>query len=77
MRAALVSGVLLAVVGLFLLLKGVNYTREESVLKLGAFEAKVRQEHRVPEWVGGVAIGAGGVLIGFGLWKRGMPKRRH
>jgi hypothetical protein len=76
MRAALISGVVLAVVGLFVLLKGVNYTRQESVLKVGGFEAKVRQEHRVPDWVGGLALGAGGVLIGFGVWKRGTAKRR-
>jgi hypothetical protein len=75
MRAVLISGIVLAAIGLYLLLKGASYTREESVFKLGGLEAKVQQEHRVPEWVGGVALGAGGVLVGLGLWKRGMPKR--
>jgi len=70
MRVALISGAVLAAVGAFLLLVGVSYTREESFFKFGGFEAKVQQEHRVPEWIGGVALGAGLVLVVVGLKKR-------
>jgi hypothetical protein len=38
-------------------------------LKLGDIEAKVQQQHAVPGWVGGLALGAGAVLIVFGLKK--------
>jgi hypothetical protein len=70
MRGTLIAGCVLAVLGAFLLIKGVSYTREESVFKLGDIEAKVQQEHRIPEWIGGVALGAGLVLVIVGLKKR-------
>jgi hypothetical protein len=40
------------------------------VFKLGGLEAKVKQERRVPQWIGGVALGAGAVLVVVGLKKR-------
>ena len=70
MRPVLISGVILAIVGVFLLVKGFSYTRQETVFKVGGIEAKATQKERVPEWVGGLALGAGAVLIGFGLKKR-------
>jgi hypothetical protein len=56
--------------GLFLVVKGGSYTREESVFKLGELEAKVQRQRSIPEWVGGLAVGAGAVLVVFGLKKR-------
>jgi hypothetical protein len=70
MRGALIAGVVLAVLGAFALIKGVSYTREESVFKFGGIEAKMQQERRIPEWIGGVALGAGLVLLVTGLRKR-------
>lgn len=70
MRGALIAGVVLAGLGVFLLIKGLSYTREESVFKLGSIEAKVQQERRVPEWIGGLALGAGLVLVVIGIKKR-------
>ena len=70
MRVALISGAILAAAGAFLLLVGVSYTREESFFKLGGFEAKMQQERRVPDWIGGLALGAGLVLVVVGLKKR-------
>jgi hypothetical protein len=70
MRAVSISGAVLALAGLFLVVRGVSYTKEESVFKLGGFEANVKTERRVPQWVGGVALGAGVVLVVVGLRKR-------
>lgn len=70
MRASLLAGAILAVLGAFIIIKGVSYTREESVFKLGDIEAKVEQKHHLPEWVGGIALGAGLVLLVTGLKKR-------
>jgi hypothetical protein len=70
MRGTLIAGVLLAALGAFVVIEGLSYTREESVFKLGGLEAKVRQKRSVPEWIGGVALGAGLVLIVVGLTKR-------
>jgi hypothetical protein len=70
MRVSLIVGAILAVVGAFVIIKGVSYTREESVFKLAGIEAKVEQTHRIPEWAGGIALGAGLVLLVTGLRKR-------
>lgn len=70
MRVSLIAGAILVVLGGFAIIKGVSYTREESVFKLGDIEAKVEQKHRIPEWVGGIVLGAGLVLLVTGLKKR-------
>lgn len=70
MRGTLIAGLVLAALGAFVVFKGVSYTKQESVLKFGTLEAKMQQKHRVPEWIGGVALGAGLVLVIAGLKKR-------
>jgi hypothetical protein len=70
MRSALIAGIVLAALGAFVLIKGLNYTREESVFKLGGVEATVKQRQAVPQWIGGVALGAGAVMIVVGLMRK-------
>jgi ABC-type Mn2+/Zn2+ transport system permease subunit len=70
MRGTLIAGVVLALLGAFVVIKGLSYTSEESVLKFGGLEAKMQQKRRVPEWIGGLALGAGLVLLITGLKKR-------
>jgi hypothetical protein len=70
MRALQISGVILIAIGLWMILRPPSYSREESVVKLGNLEAKMQQEHQVPQWVGGIALGAGVVLLFVGMRKR-------
>ena len=70
MRASLLAGLVLIAAGIFLILRPPHYAREQSVLKLGDLEAKVQQERTLPDWVGGVVLGAGVVLLGTALIKR-------
>jgi len=70
MRTLIIAGVLLIAVGLFVILRPPDYSREESVLKLGDLEAKVQHERTVPGWVGGALLGAGCVLVVLGARKR-------
>jgi hypothetical protein len=70
MRALLISGAVLIVAGLWMIVRPPSYSREENVFKLGDIEAKMRQEHRVPAWVGGMALGAGLVLLAAGMKRR-------
>jgi len=70
MRALQIVGVILIVIGLWVILRPPSYSHEESVLKLGEVEAKVQREHPVPGWVGGLALGAGIVLIAVGFRKQ-------
>ena len=39
----LIVGSILGLLGLFIVIRGLSYTREESVFKLGGLEAKVKQ----------------------------------
>jgi hypothetical protein len=69
MRPLAIVGTVLALAGLWAIVRPPSYSREESVLKIGTLEAKMQQRHTIPAWVGGVALGAGVVLVVLG-WKR-------
>jgi len=71
MRTLAIAGAAIAAIGAFIVFKGLSYTKEESVFKLGEIEAKVEQEHAVPQWIGGVALGAGAIMLIVGLSRRG------
>jgi drug/metabolite transporter (DMT)-like permease len=70
MRASLIVGLILIVAGIFLILRPPHYSTQQSVLKLGDFEARVQQERTLPAWAGGAVLGAGVVLLGTALFKR-------
>jgi hypothetical protein len=70
MRYLSIVGVLLAALGAFIVFEGMSYKKEESVFKVGQFEAKVQERHEVPPWIGGLGLGAGAVLIVLGLRRK-------
>ena len=70
MRTSLIAGLVLIAAGIFLILRPPHYASQQSVVKLGQFEANVREERSVPGWVGGIVLGAGVVLLGTALVKR-------
>jgi len=70
MRALQIIGAILVAIGLWVLIRPPSYTREHSVLKLGDVEATVQHEQPVPGWAGGIALGAGAVLLVVGLKRR-------
>lgn len=70
MRAMAISGLILIAIGLWVIIRPPSYSSEESVIKLGEIEAKMQREHTVPGWVGGLALGAGLVLVVVGFKKR-------
>jgi len=63
MRIIQVLGVLLIAGGLYVLLKSPTYSSEKSFFKVGQVEARVREDHEIPPWVGGTAVAAGLVLV--------------
>ncbi len=67
MRGSSIAGVLLIAFGVVVLALGLRYRESRKVLDLGDLQAKVTEHHRVPNWVGIVAIGGGVLLLGAGL----------
>ena len=69
MRAVQISALVLIAIGLWIIIRPPSYSREESVFKFGDIEAKMQAQRPVPGWAGGVALGAGLVLLVVGFRK--------
>ncbi len=67
MRALQISGLVLIVVGLWIIIRPPSYSRDETVLKFGDIEAKMQEQRSVPAWAGGIALGAGSVIVLLGF----------
>ena len=70
MRPQALIGIVLLVLGAFILFRGMNYSDRDEVLKVGDVKASVESKKAVPAWAGGVAIVAGIVLIAAGMKRR-------
>ena len=65
------AGILLAVLGAFIVFRGLSYGSGRSVVRVGDFQASVEEQRAIPTWVGGVAIVAGLLLVGASsVWRR-------
>jgi uncharacterized membrane protein len=70
MRPLALIGVVLVILGAFILFQGMSYKSKDEVLRVGDLKASVEQKHAVPAWAGGLALVAGVVLIGAGMKRR-------
>jgi uncharacterized membrane protein len=70
MRPLALVGILLLILGAFVLFRGVSYKSKDEVLRVGDLKASVEERHAVPTWAGGVAIVAGIALIAAGMKRR-------
>jgi drug/metabolite transporter (DMT)-like permease len=70
MRALQIAGLVLIALGLWIIIRPPTYSSQESVLKFGDLEAKMQEQRPVPGWAGGIALGAGLVLVVVGVRKR-------
>jgi hypothetical protein len=70
MRPQALVGIILVVIGAFILFRGMTYKSKDEVLKVGDLKASVEQRHAVPTWAGGVALVAGIVLLAGGMKRR-------
>jgi hypothetical protein len=71
MRPATLVGIVLLALGAFILFRGLSYSSNRSVIRVGEFEASVEERRSVPLWAGGLAAVAGLVLIVAGARRRG------
>lgn len=70
MKPLIIAGILLAALGAFILVKGINYGSERSVLTVGDMQVSAEGHRTVPPWVGWGAVIGGVALIGTGLGRR-------
>ena len=70
MRPQALIGIVLVILGAFILFRGMSYSDRDEVLKVGDVEASVESKKAVPAWAGGVALIAGIVLIAAGMKRR-------
>ena len=70
MRALQIAGLVLIAIGVWFILRPPSYSSDQKVFKFGNIEAQMHRERSVPGWVGGMAVGAGVVLLVVGLKRR-------
>jgi drug/metabolite transporter (DMT)-like permease len=70
MKPSAIVGILLIIAGAFVLIRGLSYTSQRSVLKVGDLKASVEEKHAIPAWVGGLAIVGGLALVLAGTRRR-------
>jgi len=70
MRTLQVAGIVLILLGTFLLWKQPTYKSRQDVVRVGDFKASVQQEKAVPPWLGLTAVGAGVVILVVGGRRR-------
>ncbi len=70
MKPLTVLGALLILAGGYVLLRGFSYTSSRDTLEVGPLSATVTQKESIPTWAGGLAVGAGLVMIVAGAGSR-------
>lgn len=71
MRPLVIAGILLAVLGAFIVFRGgIGIGSQRSVMRIGDVQVSAEEHRMLPAWSGGLAIVAGALLIGAGVRKR-------
>ena len=70
MRPQALIGIVLLVLGAFIVFRGMSYSDRDEVLRVGDVKASVESKKAVPTWAGGLAIVAGIALIATGMKRR-------
>lgn len=59
MRPIIIAGIVLLVLGAFLLFRGGTFTSRRDVLKVGDVKVTADQQQSIPPWAGWVVVTAG------------------
>ncbi len=71
MKLLTLVGIVLIALGGFILVRGLSYSSDRSVLKVGEFQATLEEKRAVPTWAGAIAIVGGIVLVIAGSRRQG------
>jgi hypothetical protein len=67
MKPLSIAGIVIAAFGAFVLVRGLTYTSQSNVLKVGDVQVTAQERRMIPTWVGGVALVGGLLMIGAGV----------
>lgn len=70
MKGLTLAGILVAVLGIYILVRGLSVTTSDTVLEVGGLKASVESKRAIPSWVGAAAIVGGLVMVGAGVRKK-------
>jgi uncharacterized membrane protein len=70
MKPQLMVGIVLVLLGAFIVFRGMSSGSQHSTIQVGDMKASVNERRSVPTWVGVGAIVGGVLLIGAGVPRR-------
>jgi hypothetical protein len=70
MRPSLIAGIIIALLGAFVLLRGASFTSRKDVLKIGDVKVTADERQSIPPWVGWAAV-----IVGVGVIAAGARQR--
>ena len=70
MKPRAIAGIVLIVLGAFIVFRGLTYGSQRSVLRMGDVQVSAEERRTVPIWLGMVAIVGGVLLVRADLGKR-------
>jgi len=70
MKPRAIAGIVLIVLGAFIVFRGLSYGTQRNVMKVGDLQVSAEERRTIPTWLGGVAIVGGVLLVGADLRRR-------
>jgi hypothetical protein len=70
MKTRLILGILIAGLGGFILVRGLNYGYQRNDVRVGELQVSIQETRPIPPWVGGVVLAGGLLLLGSGFRTR-------
>ena len=67
MKPISIAGIIIAVLGAVVLVRGLTYPDRENVVRIGDVQVSANTRRAVPTWVGVAAVVGGVLLVGVGM----------